>query len=678
MGQPPRIKPYLAGAFAWNREADASNGGQGVLGLYKDLIVPVSGGLGLSLEGYAGGVGGEWDGGARFFITTRLLFLGFGWDWNFRENRRNGIIAFTPYLRRGGLFGRGGSLRIEWIPTRGNSWNFGYQLPLEPHMGRTRPRQHRGGAAQGGPRPPRRRCPRPRLEALEDMRHAGRWLVENANLFTDEDDAELLRRDGELPGPGRGRSRRPSTRRTRGTPRATPSSRRAGTTTRRSTGPSPGRWGPPSGRRWPTPRGRSCSTRSSSPTTGSSASSRSRTRSGASRPGPACASRRTSTASGGSAPGQRAGALGTLDRLVDLLERGREAILEHWDGDERKVWMPLTLAVRAEDHDSQGELNALIERAVERPFTARQLRPAHHRVPLPDRAGPLHPRRRGLPRPVDPRLRGQGGRRARHDRPRGHAGVRRTLTRNVRRYDETGRMPTFMIFNTEFFYDGSGGRLFLTLLEEPLSHRLKLGKEHRDMEREMEEAQEELRQAVAGSERLQAEARTTGRRLAAGRDQGPREHHPPRRPLLPHRQAGVVPPVRPRQPDARPPQALLLRRHRGGPVPRGGLLHRDRRGTGVRGAHLGRPGDPGLGAVAPGAQDRRAAAAPLPGLRRGRDPRGAAAEAPARQLRRPRGAAGGERAKRPGPQRPQRRRASRPRRPPSPRPSSTPWPPPTP
>jgi hypothetical protein len=67
-----------------------------------------------------------------------------------------------------------------------------------------------------------------------------------------------------------------------------------------------------------------------------------------------------------------------------------------------------------------------------------------------------------------------------------------------------------MIFHTQFFYDGSGSRLFLTLLENPLTHKLRLGREHRDMERKVQEAQEELRQAVAGSMRLQAEAREKG------------------------------------------------------------------------------------------------------------------------------------------------------------------------
>ena len=43
-----------------------------------------------------------------------------------------------------------------------------------------------------------------------------------------------------------------------------------------------------------------------------------------------------------------------------------------------------------------------------------------------------------------------------------------------------------------------------------MHHELKLGQRHETMEREVREAQEDLRQAVAGSERLQAEARRNG------------------------------------------------------------------------------------------------------------------------------------------------------------------------
>ena len=112
----------------------------------------------------------------------------------------------------------------------------------------------------------------------------------------------------------------------------------------------------------------------------------------------------------------------------------------------------------------------------------------------------------------------------------------KTLTRHVRAYDETGRMPTFMIFHTQFFYDGSESRLFLTLLENPLHHRLKLGKEHRDMERE---GPERPRRSCARRWPARSGCRPRpgrrGRRLDPGRGQGPRERHLSRRPVLPHR-----------------------------------------------------------------------------------------------------------------------------------------------
>ena len=37
MGQPPLIKPYLAGELTWNGDQDQT-GGVGIFGLYKDLI----------------------------------------------------------------------------------------------------------------------------------------------------------------------------------------------------------------------------------------------------------------------------------------------------------------------------------------------------------------------------------------------------------------------------------------------------------------------------------------------------------------------------------------------------------------------------------------------------------------------------------------------------------------
>ena len=508
MGQPPRFKPYVAGEVTWIREGEEHTGGLGVFGLYKDLILPVSGGFGISAEGYFGGAGGDWDGGARLFATSRLLFLNLGVDWNAQLQRADFIVGFTPYFRRGGLFGRGGNFRIEWIPGRSNSWNFGFQIPLEPHMGRTRPRQTEVELPR--PAPAASTTPPPAsLEALEDLRHAGLWLIANANLFNEHDDADYSgamakfrsrieevkaafdERDAQHPeghtfltesahyhealdrafaaavGPERGRRVADTAREVLLDEVLLPYDRLIG--------------------------------QFKDPDTLRGFSDRARLSFGT-----------ALDDLGGLTDGQRASALGTLDLLNDLLERGRQRTREHWGGDERTVWLPLTLAMRAEDHDSQAELNALVERAVGRPFErgntvlpttasrfqielVRAIRAAedYHVLWIHDYSGQAD----GAPDTI------------------AHAvslEYIRTLARHAREYDRTGRMPTFMIFNTEFFYDGSDGRLFLTLLENPMRHRLKLGKEHRAMELEVEKAQEELRQAVAGSKRLQDEARQRG------------------------------------------------------------------------------------------------------------------------------------------------------------------------
>ena len=176
MGQPPLWKPYAAGSFTWNREDDRT-GGLGVVGIHKDLMNPMFGAIGLGGEGYLGGAGGAWDGGARLFLTSRLLFLNAGVDYNAQDERADFILSFTPYLRRGGLFGFGGSFRIEWIPGRGNSLNIGFQIPLEPHMGRTRSVARHAPLPKPAARPAGLPLPPEAVEALATLRYEALWLL---------------------------------------------------------------------------------------------------------------------------------------------------------------------------------------------------------------------------------------------------------------------------------------------------------------------------------------------------------------------------------------------------------------------------------------------------------------------------------------------------------------------
>ncbi|HEU4785877.1 MAG TPA: hypothetical protein VFS57_00660, partial [Gemmatimonadaceae bacterium] len=62
-------------------------------------------------------------------------------------------------------------------------------------------------------------------------------------------------------------------------------------------------------------------------------------------------------------PNRRAAMLWVFTQLIDVVEANRRAAREQW-GDSRFVWLPLQYALLPEDHDTQAELDSLVERAV--------------------------------------------------------------------------------------------------------------------------------------------------------------------------------------------------------------------------------------------------------------------------------------------------------------------------
>ena len=125
-----------------DRSGDETHGGGGAyFGLYKDLLPSIVG-VGVSAEGSVGGYSGVEgvNGGLRGLLELRSLFLKAGVHYDAQHDDASFILSFTVPLRRGGLLGHGTTLRVDWLPGRGHSWNFGVQVPLEPHMGNTRPR----------------------------------------------------------------------------------------------------------------------------------------------------------------------------------------------------------------------------------------------------------------------------------------------------------------------------------------------------------------------------------------------------------------------------------------------------------------------------------------------------------------------------------------------------------
>ncbi|HYN02574.1 MAG TPA: hypothetical protein VE359_09020 [Vicinamibacteria bacterium] len=375
LGQPPIFKPYLAGSLTWNREGEERLGGVGVVGLYKDLVLPISGAFGVSAEGYVGGIGsatgtsGGWDGGARLFATSRLLFLNAGVDWNARTEKADFILAFTPYFGRGGLFGTGGNFRVEWIPGRNHSFNFGFQVPLEPHMGKTRPK-HRNARP---PKAPSEARPQPALTdetqaQIRELRDSGRWLILHANFFNDDDDAsyfkamEKFRADVEA---ARELFQKKDALHPQGRSYALESrhyDEAFDAAFASAVGPQ---------------KGRAVADRASEvlldevllpydrligrfkkPDTLAGLGEMGRLAFG-----------RALDASAGLDPVRREAALGVFDEISRMLDRAREVLKKNYDGDERKVWMPLDLALRPEQQDSQEDIDAVVARALGRPFT---------------------------------------------------------------------------------------------------------------------------------------------------------------------------------------------------------------------------------------------------------------------------------------------------------------------
>src|SRR5439155_26899316 len=84
------------------------------------------------------------------------------------------------------------------------------------------------------------------------------------------------------------------------------------------------------------------------------------------------------------------------------------------------------------------------------------------------------------------------------------------LTAAVKRYDSTGVIPTYMILHDQYYYEVSDGRLWLTILADPLHASMHLKGDDGTRERHLTERQRELRAAVAGSARLQRDARASG------------------------------------------------------------------------------------------------------------------------------------------------------------------------
>lgn len=531
MGQPPHLKPYLGGFLGVNNmtttDMPTNVGGFGMAGLYKDLINPLIG-VGVAAETYGGYISDELDGGARLSLALPVVYLQGGMDYSFSDGTLAFIMSLEMPIRRGGILGGGSLMRVDWLPARGQTLNVGLQVPIMQHwVGKTRP------SAQDiiVPRAPHAQFERsdsvlnldpaqPMAQALRVMRQEALWTINlitvlNTGLDRSYEDGLRVQRD------------------------SIASYIRASA---RTDALHPNGWNPSNEvALWHAQMKVAFGVAAGSAPDAATirgipiaAAARKALLDSVLIPydarfgqykdpnqisGYGTAARKAFeawVAISDIPSGRRDDVLAVFDGIIGILEQCRRRLYELNGTDSRLNWMPMQFALEAQDHDDQEEVDDLIERVVDRPFTdgnaavfmlgqqfqlelANQIASAqnYHVLWIHDF--------RGLSAIATPDSIGAFQ----------SMNYLRALVRGVQRLDARGTMPVFFIFFDQNYYDQGASEIWMDLLQDPLNHRVRLPKAYAGMQSEIEALQDSLRSAVGASTRLQAVARAHGRKEVA-------------------------------------------------------------------------------------------------------------------------------------------------------------------
>lgn len=479
---------------------------RGSLGVARDILNPTPGALGVALEGWVGSRGRLMDGGARLTAGIPAVGLQGGLDYSARDGQLDVVLAVSEPLHRGGFLVPGGLIRVDWIPAR-TSLLLGLSVPFGQHAGRTRPRAF---DVQPAIAPPYQAPPEAKGElaaTLAELHERARWVA----------DLTLV----PLP-PGAPERTRPVA--------AALAAHLA------AIGRTPGAThdGADEAAAY-----HDLLVRAFAQALASDASARAvadtarrilldellipydRDLGQIRRPAVLTALARRagaafeewSAASALVPPERHDRAAAVFAALLAIAREAEVRARAAW-GDSRLVWLPLQFGLRAEEHDTQSELDGLLERITGRPFlpghdldyaTDERFEPAlrrsiveareYHVLWIHDFAG-RDPA--GRPDTVTERVVLEG--------------YFVALERAALAFDRTGRVPTFLILLDRYYYRRSVSDRWLELLADPLGARFRLRGRWHATEVRVRAAQARLRAAVNASPSLRAAERRYGRR----------------------------------------------------------------------------------------------------------------------------------------------------------------------
>ena len=524
MGLPPNWRWSMGASVGTHRRDGNELAMYFTGGFYKDIMSPVMAAFGVIGEGYVGrrgsfeNFGDGFDGGLRAGLFSPTARLGFGWDYNFKDSEADFFLSLIHPLQRGGIFTNGGSIRIDYLPGRSHSTSFGVHLPIgQRWLGVSRPRNDH--VQLSDPEPPV--IPFEPSDVLvqavintEDLAH---WINRLTVPFTDQWDSDKeksldlfieemdvikahLNSDG---GPFYSGRRTPI----RDVDAFHDELERAFSIA--ATGVDIPLGGStalgllvadkarevvleyvifPYNRLLGQKR-RDDSTRGF----GTEASA---------------AFYEWLTSETPVEQGETLlGTVWTFARYLDVIEETRRYNREQWL-DERFVWLPYQLALRADQYDGQAELNALVERATEVEFVkgslvwyveneqfqvelGRMILEAedYHIIWVHDFRGydtngdPDEMAFRQVTQSYFP-----------------------ALINAVNNYDDTGKIPQYIQIFDQFYFHANGGELWANLLQDPLHHEIDLPPGSELWEDSIASLQNQLREAVENSLLLQVQA----------------------------------------------------------------------------------------------------------------------------------------------------------------------------
>jgi hypothetical protein len=493
IGQPPLWRHHVALQGTLLSRQDAS-GATLAYGVFRPIsrppsnaFNPVLGVVGMTFEGF--GTLGEQDGaGVRAMLTSQMLATSVGADWDMRNHRVDAVLSWQSAIRRGGLLGRGSMLRVDWIPKRDRTVRVGVAAPLfQPLAGRTRSRRTSAILPSTGSAG---RDARPRLPAAAEpyarsIAASARIVAAYADLYRDGD-VQVARASGYREAMTELRTALHGLFASAGLDSA-----RASIAARRARMAVLDRVIIPVDSLFGQVRDVDIARLGQRATADFDRWAR------------------DSAALSGTA-GDAAGA--AFDAWLSGVSASLREIVRR-ERDSRLIWLPLDLALHLEEYDEQAEVDSLIGRVVGRPFTDRNAMGYLRSTDLPLEIARSIYAARDYHVLWTHEFMGRDW----YTRAIDDIGFEMVadaylpaLTAAVKRYDSTGVIPTYMVLHDQYYYEVSDGRLWLSILADPLRAPMRLKGDDGTRERHLRERRAELQAAVAGSARLQRDARASG------------------------------------------------------------------------------------------------------------------------------------------------------------------------